>query len=305
VSGRGAAGSVEHAAKPIASADRHTPAPAVGLVLLSIVSIQCGAAVAIGIFDRVGPAGAVLLRNLLAVPVLIAIWPPSVRGRRPVELRLAVLFGIALGVMNLAIYSALDRIPLGVAVTVEFLGPLGIAVIKGRGPLSLLWAALAAAGVIALAGPFGGSADALGILFAAIAALGWASYILLGGRIGQVYPGASGLTLGVVIATLIQLPTGLASGGGDLIAPAVLGAGAAAAVLSTVIPYAAEIEALRRIPPAPFGVLMSLEPAVAALVGLIALGQSLDAGEILGVGLVVVASVGAIRTARMPAALVD
>jgi inner membrane transporter RhtA len=289
----------------IASDARRVTAPAVGLVLLSIVSIQCGAAVAISIFDRVGPAGAVLLRNLLALPVLFAIWPPSVRGRRPSELRLAVLFGVALGVMNLSIYAALDRIPLGVAVTVEFLGPLAIAVVKGRGPLSLLWAALAAVGVVALAGPFGGSADALGIAFAAIAALGWASYILLGGRIGQVFPGATGLTLGVAIATLIQLPAGIASGGGDLVAPAVLGVGAAAAVLSTVIPYAAEIEALRRIPPAPFGILMSLEPAVAALVGLIALGQSLGAGEVVGVALVVVASVGAIRTARVPAPLVD
>jgi inner membrane transporter RhtA len=247
----------------------------------------------------------VLLRNLLAVPVLVAIWPPALRDRRPTELRLAALFGIALGLMNLAIYAALDRIPLGVAVTVEFLGPLGVAVGKGRGPLSLLWAALAAIGVVALAGPFGGSADLLGILFAAIAALGWASYILLGGRVGKVFAGASGLTVGVGVATLIQLPAGLAAGGTDLVAPAVLGAGAAAAVLSTVIPYAAEIEALRRIPPGPFGVLMSLEPAVAALVGLIALGQGLGAGEVAGIALVVAASVGAIRTARLPARMVD
>jgi inner membrane transporter RhtA len=192
-----------------------------------------------------------------------------------------------------------------VAVTVEFLGPLGVAVFKGRGPLALLWAALAACGVAALAGPFGGSADLLGIGFAAVAALGWASYILLGGRVGRVFAGASGLTIGVTIAALIQLPAGLASGGSELVAPAVLGAGAAAAVLSTVVPYAAEIEALRRIPPAPFGVLMSLEPAVAALVGLIALDQGLDAGEIAGISLVVIASIGAIRTARLPAPVVN
>jgi inner membrane transporter RhtA len=288
-----------------ASAARRASAPAIGLVLLSIVSIQCGAAVAISIFDRVGPTGAVLLRNLLALPVLFAIWPPAIRHRRTPELRLAVLFGVALGAMNLSIYEALDRIPLGVAVTVEFLGPLGVAVFKGRGPLALLWAAMAAAGVIALAGPFGGSADLLGILFAAIAAIGWASYILLGSRVGRVFRGASGLTVGVAVAALIQLPVGIAGAGTDLVDPAVLGAGAAAAVLSTVIPYAAEIEALRRIPPAPFGVLMSLEPAVAALVGLIALGQGLRAGEALGIAFVVVASVGAIRTARVPAPLAD
>jgi inner membrane transporter RhtA len=277
----------------------------VGLVLLAIVSIQCGAAIAISIFDRVGFAGAVLLRNLLAVPVLAGIWRPSLGGRTSSDLWLVAAFGVALGVMNLAIYAALDRIPLGVAVTVEFLGPLGVAVFMGRGPLALLWAALAALGVIALAGPFGGSADLLGIAFAAVAAVGWASYILLGGRVGRVFAGASGLTIGVMIATLIQLPAGLASGGSELIAPAVLGAGAAAAVLSTVVPYAAEIEALRRIPPAPFGVLMSLEPAVAALVGLIALDQGLDAGEIAGIALVVIASIGAIRTARLPAPVVD
>ncbi|MDQ2939596.1 MAG: EamA family transporter [Actinomycetota bacterium] len=277
----------------------------VGLVLLAIVSIQCGAAIAISIFDRVGFAGAVLLRNLLAVPVLAAIWPPSLRGRAQSDLWLVAAFGVALGVMNLAIYAALDRIPLGVAVTVEFLGPLGVAVFKGRGPLALLWAALAACGVAALAGPFGGSADLLGIAFAAVAAVGWASYILLGGRVGRVFAGASGLTIGVTIAALIQLPAGLASGGSEMVAPAVLGAGAAAAVLSTVVPYAAEIEALRRIPPALFGVLMSLEPAVAALVGLIALDQGLDAGEVAGIALVVVASIGAIRTARLPAPVVD
>lgn len=277
----------------------------VGLVLLAIVSIQCGAAIAISIFDRVGFAGAVLLRNLIAVPVLAAIWPPSLRGRARSDLWLVAAFGVALGVMNLAIYAALDRIPLGVAVTVEFLGPLGVAVIKGRGPLALLWAALAACGVAALAGPFGGSTDLLGIAFASVAALGWASYILLGGRVGRAFSGASGLTIGVTIAALIQLPAGLASGGSELVAPAVLGAGAAAAVLSTVVPYAAEIEALRRIPPAPFGVLMSLEPAVAALVGLIALDQGLDAGEVAGIALVVIASIGAIRTARLPAPVVD
>ena len=277
----------------------------VGLVLLAIVSIQCGAAIAISIFDRVGFAGAVLLRNLIAVPVLAGLWRPSLRGRARSDLWLVAAFGVALGVMNLAIYAALDRIPLGVAVTVEFLGPLGVAVFKGRGPLALLWAALAALGVAALAGPFGGSADLLGIAFAAVAAVGWASYILLGGRVGRVFAGASGLTIGVTIAALIQIPAGLASGGSELIAPAVLGAGAAAAVLSTIVRYAAEIEALRRIPPAPFGVLMSLEPAVAALVGLIALDQGLDAGEIAGIALVVIASIGAIRTARLPAPVVD
>ena len=278
---------------------------AVALVLAAIVSIQCGAAVAVSIFDEVGPLGAVLLRNLLAVPLLLAIWRPAVRGRPRSDLRLAFAFGVALGVMNLAIYAAIDRIPLGIAVTVEFLGPLAVAVIAGRGPLSLLWAVMAALGVVAIADPFGGGADLLGIALAGVAAVGWAAYILLGARLGQVFPGASGLTLGVVVATLIQLPFGLASGGAELLAPAVLAAAAAVALLSTAIPYAAEIEALRRIPAASFGVLMSLEPAVAALVGLLALDQGLSLAESGGIALVVAASIGAIRTARLPSPIVD
>jgi inner membrane transporter RhtA len=267
--------------------------------------VQSGAAVAVSLFDRVGFAGAVLLRNALAIPMLLALWRPSLAGRERADLRLVAGYGVALGVMNLSIYAALDRIPLGIAVTVEFLGPLGIAVLWGRGRLALLWAGMAALGVVFLAGPFGDSADLLGIAFAAIAALAWAAYILLGGRVARAFAGASGLTIGVTIAALIQLPAGLLAGGSELVAPGVLGAGLAIAVLSTAIPYAAEMEALRRIPPAPFGVLMSLEPAVAALVGLVALGQGLDAGEVAGIALVVIASIGAIRTARRPARVVD
>ena len=278
---------------------------AVALVLLAIVSIQCGAAIAISLFDDVGFAGAVLLRNLLAAPLLLAIWRPSLRGRPRSDLRLAIGFGVALGVMNFAIYAAIDRIPLGIAVTVEFLGPLAVAVLTGRGPLSLLWAAMAALGVVAMADPFGGGTDLLGIAFAAVAALGWAAYILLGARLGRVFPGASGLAVGVVVAALIQLPAGVAAGGAELLNPAVLAAAAAVALLSTAVPYAAEIEALRRIFPAPFGVLMSLEPAVAALVGLLALGQGLSLAESVGIALVIGASVGAIRTARLPSRIVD
>jgi inner membrane transporter RhtA len=285
--------------------DRGGRRRAVGLVLFAIVSIQSGAAIAISLFDRVGFAGAVFLRNLLAIPFAFALAPPRLRGRPANELRLALAFGVALAVMNLAIYAALDRIPLGIAVTVEFLGPLGVAVFTGRGPLSLLWAAMAALGVLALASPLGGSADLLGIACAGAAACGWAAYILIGGRLGRAFPGASGLAAGVVIAALLQSPAGIASGGTELLAPAVLGTAVAVALLSTVMPYGAELEALRRIPPAPFGVLMSLEPAVAALIGFIALGQGLSAGEVAGIALVVAASIGAIRTARVPARVVD
>jgi inner membrane transporter RhtA len=280
-------------------------AASVALVLLAAISIQSGAAVAISLFDRVGPAGAVLLRNALAVPVLFALWRPRIAERSASDLRLALAFGVALGLMNLSIYAAIDRLPLGVAITVEALGPLGVVVVTGRGPLSLLWAGLAGLGVVALAGPFGGSLDGLGLVFASLAACAWAAYIVLGQRLGRVYPGASGLTIGVAIAALIQLPTGIASGGADLVAPEVLAVALVVAALSTVVPYAAEIEALRRLPAATFGVLMSLEPAVAALIGLIALDQGLDTGEVIGIALVVAASVGAIRTAPMATPIIE
>ena len=280
-------------------------AASVALVLLAAISIQSGAAVAISLFDRVGPAGAVLLRNALAVPVLFALWRPRIAERSASDLRLALAFGVALGLMNLSIYAAIDRLPLGVAITVEALGPLGVVVVTGRGPLSLLWAGLAGLGVVALAGPFGGSLDGLGLVFASLAACAWAAYIVLGQRLGRVYPGASGLTIGVAIAALIQLPTGIASGGADLVAPEVLAVALVVAALSTVVPYAAEIEALRRLPAATFGVLMSLEPAVAAVIGLIALDQGLDTGEVIGISLVVAASVGAIRTAPMATPIIE
>ncbi len=207
--------------------------------------------------------------------------------------------------MNLAIYGAIDHIALGVAVTIEFLGPLGVAVVTGRGRLALLWAAMAALGVLALAGPLGGSADLVGVAFALIAAAGWAAYILIAKRLGRVYPGVSGLAAGVLVAALLQAPVGIAMGGTELLAPAVLGVAVVVSLLSTVLPYGAEIEALRRISPAPFGVLMSLEPAVAALVGFIGLGQDLSAAEIAGIALVVAASVGAIRSASQAPPLLD
>jgi inner membrane transporter RhtA len=290
---------------PSAKPPQGRSAQAVALVLLSIVSIQSGAAVAIGLFDRVGPGGTVFLRNLLAIPFAFALSKVSLRDKTPTELKLVLAYGLALGIMNLAFYAALDRVPLGVGVTVEFLGPLGVAVFKGRGPLALLWAALAAAGVVAVAGPFGGSRDMLGIGLAAIAACAWAAYILIAVGVGRSFPGISGLAVGVVIASAVQAPFGIVAGGTELLAPGVLVVACVVALLSTIVPYGAEIEALRRLPPAPFGVLMSLEPAFAALIGFVALGQDLSAPEIAGIALVVIASIGAVRTSPLAAPAVN
>jgi inner membrane transporter RhtA len=264
---------------------------AVGMVLTAAASLQVGAAFAVGLFDDVGPGGAVLLRLALAALVLCALWrPPFPRGR---ELRLVAAFGIALGLMNWSIYEAMDRIPLGVAVTIEFTGPLAVAVAGSRRPLDGLWIALAAAGIVLLADPGGGGADAAGVAFALTAAACWSAYIVLSKRVGQVFPGGSGLALAMVFGTLVALPAGLHQGAGGLVELHVLAVGLAVALASSVLPYSLELEALRRLPAAVFGVLMSLEPAVAALAGWVVLDQVLGARELLAIALVVVASAGA------------
>ena len=267
---------------------------AVGMVLAAAASLQVGAAFAVGLFDEVGPGGAVLLRLGLAAVVLCALWrPPLPRGR---DLRLAVAFGVALGLMNWSIYEAMDRIPLGVAVTIEFTGPLAVAVAGSRRPLDGLWVVLAGAGIVLLADPEGGSADALGVAFALAAAACWSAYIVLSKRVGAAFEGGSGLALAMVAGALVALPAGLHQGGGDLLAADILAVGLAVALASSVLPYSLELEALRRLPAAVFGVLMSLQPAVAALAGRLVLDQVLGPRELVAIALVVVASAGAAAT---------
>jgi inner membrane transporter RhtA len=205
----------------------------------------------------------------------------------------AAAFGVALGLMNWSIYESIDRIPLGVAVTIEFAGPLAVAVIGSRRPLDGLWIVLAAAGILLLADPGGGSVDGLGVLFALTAAVCWAAYIHLSQRTGRAFPGGSGLALAMVVGALVVAPAGFIQGGGALAEPDLLGSALVVALASSVLPYSLELEALRRLPAAVFGVLMSLEPAVAALAGLVVLGQDLGARELLAIAMVVVASAGA------------
>ena len=257
----------------------------VALVVAAVTSLQFGAGLAVTLFDEVGPAGAAFLRLAIAAAVLVAIWRPRPRG----HLRLAALFGVALGLMNLCIYEAMDRVPLGVAVTIEFWGPLAVAVAGSRRPLDLLWVALAAVGIVLLADPGGGSLDVAGIAFAFAAGGLWAAYILLAARVGRVFPGGSGLAIAMVFGALVTLPAGV---GGDLLEPEVLALAAVVALASSVLPYSFELEALRRLPARVFGVLMSLEPAVAALAGLVVLGQALGGVEWLAIALVMVASAG-------------
>lgn len=262
-------------------------------VLAGILSVQVGAAMAKQLFDAVGSTGTVALRLCFAALVLLAVWRPSLRMSRRAWIVVAA-YGVILGTMNLCFYLALDRIPLGVAVTIEFLGPLAVALVGSRRWLDGLWALLAAAGVVLLT-EGGGDLHLAGILFALAAGVCWAAYILLSAALGRHSSDGRGLALGMVLAAAVAAPIGIIEGGLGLLEPWVLAAGLAVALLSSVIPYSLELEALRRMPPKVFGVLMSLEPAVAALVGLVVLREVLGAVQWLAVLLVVAASVGATR----------
>lgn len=272
------------------------------LVLGSIVSVQSGSALATGLFDSIGPAGAVLLRAGFGALALLALMRGRWSGLWEWPHRDVWLLGASVAAVNLFFYAALDRLPLGITVTLEFVGPLGVALFGSRQRRDLVWALLAGAGIVLLSGGTEGQGvDALGVALALTAGVFWAAYILQSARVGALEPGIRGATVAAVISAVLVAPFGLAQGGTEIFTLNHLLIGAAIGVLSTTVPYVAEMEALRRLPNAVFGVLMSLEPAVAAAIGFIALSQDLSAREVVAIGLVVIASAGALRTAATPA----
>lgn len=285
---------------PAAAADRGplARAPSGGLVIGAIASVQFGGALAVHLFAAIGPGGAVLLRLVSASVVLAAISRPRVRGRPPRELLLVAAFGVALAGMNLSFYASINRIPLGIAVSLEFVGPLAVAVGGSRRRTDLIWVTLAAAGIVALTHGGTHALNGLGVAFALLAGGMWGAYILLSARVGRAVQGGSGLSLAMCFASLLTLPVGVISGGSHLLEPRSLALGAAVGMLSSAIPYSFEMEALRRIAAPVFGVLMSLEPAMATLAGLVVLGQALSGRALVGITLVIAASVGASRGAR-------
>jgi inner membrane transporter RhtA len=263
------------------------------LVIGGVASTQFGASLAKGLFDDAGPGGTVFLRTVFAALVLAALWRPSVREHQRADVGLVLAFGVALAAMNLSFYEAIDRIPLGVAVTIEFAGPLTVGVLGSRRLRDLVWVTLAAAGILLLADLGGGHIDMFGAGLALFAGVCWGSYILLSARVGQAFPGGSGLALAMSVAAALLLPVGIAGAGDALLDVRVLAVGALVAMMSSALPYSLELEALRRLPTGVFGVLMSLEPAVAALAGLVVLGEVLHAREWVAIALVVTASAGA------------
>ncbi|MEO6858424.1 MAG: EamA family transporter [Solirubrobacteraceae bacterium] len=274
------------------------------LVLSGIASVQFGSAVATHLFATVGPSGAVLLRLVTASVVLVAVARPRLRGHSRGNLILVAVFGIALAGMNLSFYTALHRIPLGIAVSLEFVGPLSVAVAGSHRRIDVLWVLLALAGIVALTHGGTGHLSGVGVFFALLAGAFWGAYILITARVGQSFARGTGLALAMCFASVVALPFGIAAGGTHLLSLRSLAIGGAVGMLSSAIPYSFELEALRRIAAHVFGVLMSIEPAMAALAGLIVLGQGLSVRTILGMALVVAASIGASWHARAAAVAV-
>ncbi len=286
---------------PVPHDSQQPTVAAVAMVLGAILSIQIGAAVAIDLFSEIGAAGVVFVRAIVSAILLAVIWRPGVRTIRE-NPRLLLVFGGALAGMNLCFYEAIDRIPLGVAVTLEFIGPLTVALITSRRRLDWIWAGLAAVGIVMLTGGIGGEGlDPVGVVLALAAGFFWGSYILIGKRMGRAFSGGKGLAVAMAVSAVLTAPFGIVDGGTGLLEPEVLLIGLAVGALSSALPFTLELEAMRRLPSSVFGVMMSLEPAVAAAVGMVMLGQQIIPVELFAILLVMAASAGALRSSRAPA----
>lgn len=271
--------------------------PAVWLVIGGILSVQFGAAIAKTLFPIVPPTAMVWMRLVTSAVILLVVVRPRLRGRTRQDWVVALAFGVSLMVMNWAIYQSFARIPLGVAVTIEFLGPLVVAVVGSRRPRDLIWVGLAGLGV-ALLGFSPGSLTVPGVLFALLAGASWAAYILLSAKTGKHWSGVSGLAIASLVGALVLAPPAIIEAGATLLEPKIILLGVAVGLLSSVIPYSLELTALRRLPPRVFSILMSLEPAAAALAAMILLSEFLSLPQWLALVCVVAASVGATRSAR-------
>lgn len=277
--------------QPLAHALNAVPPP--GLVVLAILSIQVGAALAIQLFSAIGPLGTVFCRVGLSAIIFLILIRPKMDNSMVKFGHLLLLYGFTLAAMNWCFYEAIARIPLGIAVTIEFMGPLSVAIATSRRRIDLLWVTIALLGLVMLAPDVGSGLDHMGIAFAAIAAVGWAVFIVLSKRVGQALPGNTGLAYGMVIATLFLLPLGVGPAIPVLFDFRLLLGVVAVAVLSTTIPFFLEFEALRRLPARTYSILVTLEPAIAALVAAILLGEALGAGAVFAIACVTLAAIGA------------
>ena len=287
---------------PPQAAGRLATLPPELLIIGGTISVQFGAGVASSLIGEFGPLPVVAMRTVFGAALLLLFQRAHVRGASRGALLACVGLGLILAAMNSLFYVALSRIPLGVAVTIEFWGPLAVAVLGSRRALDLVWVILAGAGIYVLAGGRLMADDAIGVIAAAASGLCWAIYIGVAGKVAHYWPDQRGLTLAMLVATALILPVAVVFAGSDvrplLTAPLALAGGAVVALFSSAIPYTVEIAALGRMRAATFGVLMSLEPAIAAGVGFVLLGQVLGAQELIAIACVALASAGASLSAR-------
>ena len=272
--------------------------PPIPAVVIAIISVQCGAAIAKGLFPEIGAAATASLRIGLSAAILLIAFRPNLFKLNPKQWKYVILYGASLGMMNMVFYLAIARIPVGLGVTLEFVGPLILAIFGSRRIIDFIWVALSIIG-IALIAPWTSNGLAIsGVLLALLAGVFWATYIILGGRISKIMKGGEAVSLGMLVATIIILPFGFLSGGLSHLSPKLLGLGAALALLSSAIPFTLEIGALKQLPARTFSILMSLEPAMASLAAFAFLQEYLSVTECIAVGCVVVASAGSSFTAK-------
>jgi inner membrane transporter RhtA len=266
--------------------------PPPGLLIVSIVSIQLGAAVAVNLFPSIGPIATAFLRLAFSAVLLLAATRHTIAWSARSHAGELLLYGAILGVMNLSFYGAIARIPLGIAVAIEFVGPLGLAVATSRRGRDFAWIGLAALGIVLLTPDIGGALDPLGVALAGAAGLCWAAFTVMSQRVGRALPGHAGLAIGMAVAALVVLPVEVLDGGLGGLNPALLVAALAVAIFSTALPLSLEFEALKRMTARSYGILVTLEPVVATLVGAVLLHQAIGLQGILAVACVTVAALG-------------
>jgi inner membrane transporter RhtA len=277
---------------------RNINIPPIPAVLLAIISVQSGAAIAKTLFPSIGAAGTASLRIGISALILMAVYRPKLTKLTKEQWKFVIPYGLCLGAMNLVFYFAIERIPIGLAVTLEFIGPLMVAVLGSKRAVDFLWVLLAAAGIVLIAPWTTNGVDILGAALATLAGAFWAAYIVLGGKISQKMDGNEAVATGMLLAACLVVPFGIFGGGLEGLTPKFLGMGIALALLSSAIPFTLEMKALGRLPARTFSILMSLEPAAAAICAFIFLQEYLSFNEILAVVFVVAASAGSTITSR-------
>ncbi|MET3028891.1 DMT family transporter [Flavobacterium sp. UW10123] len=272
-----------------------SPVPA---VLLAIISVQFGAAIAKTLFPTIGAAGTASMRIGISAIILLLAYRTNLKTITAKQWKLVIPYGLSLGAMNLIYYFAIERIPIGLAVTLEFVGPLILAIAGSKRLVDYCWVLLAAIGILLIAPWASDRLDFVGIICALLAGAFWSAYIVLGGKVSKIMNDGDAVTIGMLFAALLVLPFGFLESGLNNLTPKLFGMGIALALLSSAIPFTLEMNALGKLPPRTFSILMSLEPAAASICAFIFLKESLNIYEILAVVCVVIASAGSTLTAK-------